>query len=46
MAELFPDLVIGKAHGTKAIHGALSQEVEIGARHFGRAHRGGLLGLA
>lgn len=46
MADPLADFVIGKTHGTKVIHGALSQEVEVGARHFGRAHRGGLLGLA
>ena len=46
MAEPFADLVIGKTHGTKVIHGALSQEVEAGAHHFGRVQRGGPLGLA
>ena len=46
MAEPFADLVIGKTHGAKVVHGALSQEVEVSARHFGRAHRGGPLGLA
>ena len=46
MAESLPDLVIGQTHGAKVVNGALSQEVEAGAHHFGFSHRGGPLGLA